>query len=516
MPPKGSEVTKLPEFVVRTGPDEVCCNACGNGIIKRRNLARHLETASHKDSFRVYEAQQRASAVDQLRQSNPVGLNPPLPSHSLTNPSPAASGSMPSDTWHLDTNGINTSDYSDIQFSAGESENLGLPLLMRSMGVNQATEVTRTPPEVEDDEFSMPLPQRILRSLAAEELNVEELQTRFAGLKKLANWCPYESKIMFLLDLLDNIPRLRLSAEHLRLIMWVMEEAGCSDMPKFSRLRQVQQELRTVCAITSHQYRSSQGNFFEMLDIPQLIGRDFSNPLVAPHLVFYPEDSGNRLSESWQAKKWRDEVPLEHLTPMYADGGKTYYVNELARLHNGAYVIPRRWITREGQLTADCWPVNWQSVPGNEEETRLQVSEDIIHVPSNAFASNYYDLIEHMDPASYRFTGTLKDVRALAWHKYAHIEHIGVVSKSFGERMPNPLRKLAGDAEELVSCFIKPWCDDVSGGRTKQYQPHNNIYIMHANLPGSFLNQEFSVRFTSTATHASSTEQFEAIKEQLE
>ncbi|KAG9082372.1 hypothetical protein FRC06_005104 [Ceratobasidium sp. 370] len=232
-----------------------------------------------------------------------------------------------------------------------------------------------------------------------------------------------------------------------------------------------------------------------MLDIPQLIGRDFSNPLIAPHLVFYPEDSGNRLSESWQAKKWRDEVPLEHLTPMYADGGKAYYVNELARLHNGAYVIPRRWITRNGQLTADCWPVNWQLVPGSEEETGLQVSENIIHVPANSFASNYYDLIEHMDAAAYRFT---------------------VASKSFEEKMPNPLRKLAGDSEELVSCFIKPWCDDVSGGRTKQYQPHNNIYIMHANLPGSFLNQEFSVRFASTATHASSTEQFEAIKEQLE
>ncbi|KAG8740925.1 hypothetical protein FRC10_003540 [Ceratobasidium sp. 414] len=200
---------------------------------------------------------------------------------------------MPSDTQHLDINGIDTGDYSDAQFSAGESQNLGLPFLLQSTGTSQATKVTYAPPEVEDDEFSMPLPQRIIHSLAAEELNVEELQERFAGLKKLSSWCPYESKIIFLLDLLDNIPRLRLSTEHLKLIMWVMEEAGCSNMPKFSWLRQVQQELRTVCAITLHQYCSSRGNYFEMLDIPQLIGQDFSNPLVAPHLVFYPEDSGN-------------------------------------------------------------------------------------------------------------------------------------------------------------------------------------------------------------------------------
>ncbi|KAG8740924.1 hypothetical protein FRC10_003539 [Ceratobasidium sp. 414] len=121
-----------------------------------------------------------------------------------------------------------------------------------------------------------------------------------------------------------------------------------------------------------------------------------------------------------------------------------------------------------------------------------------------------------MDTASYRFTGMLKDVKVLVLPQYAYFKYAAAASKLFEEKMPNPLRKLASDSEELVSCFIKPWCDDVSGGQTKQYQPHNNIYVMHANLPGSFLNQEFSVRFASTATHASSTEQFEAIKEQLE
>lgn len=82
--------------------------------------------------------------------------------------------------------------------------------------------------------------------------------------------------------------------------------------------------------------------------------------------------------------------------------------------------------------------------------------------------------------------------------------------------MPNPLRNLTDGSEELLSCFIKPWCDDVSGGRSKQYQPHNNIYLSHANLPGHLLNQEYFVRFVSTTTHASSVEQFEAVKQQLE
>lgn len=88
--------------------------------------------------------------------------------------------------------------------------------------------------------------------------------------------------------------------------------------------------------------------------------------------------------------------------------------------------------------------------------------------------------------------------------------------KSFQDKMPNPLRQLTNDSEELLSCFTKPWCDDVSGGTSKSYQPHNNIYVAHANTPGKLLNQEFFVCFVSTATHASSTEQFAALKQQLE
>ncbi|KDR77190.1 hypothetical protein GALMADRAFT_120313, partial [Galerina marginata CBS 339.88] len=37
-----------------------------------------------------------------------------------------------------------------------------------------------------------------------------------------SRWAPHGSKTMFFLDLLDNLPRLRLSDDHLQAIMWVM------------------------------------------------------------------------------------------------------------------------------------------------------------------------------------------------------------------------------------------------------------------------------------------------------
>ncbi|KAG9084716.1 hypothetical protein FRC06_003924 [Ceratobasidium sp. 370] len=494
MPPKGSQTVNLPEYVKRVNNDgDVQCLVCDSKPMKRRNLTKHLGSASHQDSLHVYEANKVSAAVNRLQQSVPVVLNPPLPNP--PNPGSTAFDAMLSTTEYLDLNYIDTGDYSNARFSAGESE---APINLPSFWCSEPSTASHTtgtseqfPPE--EEEYFTPLPQRVLQTLAEEELHAEEIQERFQRFKRQSEWSPYETKIMFLLDLLDNCPRLRLSSEHLKLIIWVMKEAGCPNMPTFDWLRAMQKQLRKSTAITSHQYHSSQGNLFEMLDVPQLIGRDFSNPLLAPHIVRYPEDSGNQLSESWEALKWREQVPLEQLTPMYADGGKMYYVNELARLHDGTYVIPRRWITRGGALTADCWPVHWQA---NEETPGLQVSENIIHVPAKSFASNYFDITDNTaDPSCYKFTAAFKE---------------------YEEKMPNPLRKLAGDSEELISCFIKPWCDDVSGGHTKQYQPHNNVYIMHGNLPGDLLNQEFCIRFASTATHASSTEQFEAIKQQLD
>ena len=39
-------------------------------------------------------------------------------------------------------------------------------------------------------------------------------------------WQPYTLKTMFMVDLLDRLPRLCLSDDHLKLILWVMKNCG--------------------------------------------------------------------------------------------------------------------------------------------------------------------------------------------------------------------------------------------------------------------------------------------------
>lgn len=60
-----------------------------------------------------------------------------------------------------------------------------------------------------------------------------------------------------------------------------------------------------------------------------------------------------------------------------------------------------------------------------------------------------------------------------------------------------------------------PWCDDVSGNVSKQFNPHTNIYIVNASLPHEHLVQEYFIRFSSTSPHASSCEQMTALMRNL-
>lgn len=69
---------------------------------------------------------------------------------------------------------------------------------------------------------------------------------------------------MFMLDLLDNLPRLRLSDDHLKTIMWVMKECGTPDVPSFSALRKLQATLTREIGLLSQHHTSSLGNEFYM------------------------------------------------------------------------------------------------------------------------------------------------------------------------------------------------------------------------------------------------------------
>ena len=75
------------------------------------------------------------------------------------------------------------------------------------------------------------------------------------------------------LDMLDNLPRLRLSSSQLRMILWVMKECGAKDVPSFNGFRSMQAHIRKMTGVRSEAHKSDLGNVFYVNDLRDLIAK---------------------------------------------------------------------------------------------------------------------------------------------------------------------------------------------------------------------------------------------------
>lgn len=72
----------------------------------------------------------------------------------------------------------------------------------------------------------------------------------------------YSFKQEFLLDLLDSMPRLRLSDQQMKLVIFILKEAGVKNVPSLDTLRRVQKKLREDIAVPTERHISVKGNVF--------------------------------------------------------------------------------------------------------------------------------------------------------------------------------------------------------------------------------------------------------------
>ncbi|KAH7905228.1 hypothetical protein BJ138DRAFT_1118659 [Hygrophoropsis aurantiaca] len=308
--------------------------------------------------------------------------------------------------------------------------------------------------------------------------------TEISSAQKTQPWYPYPSRTMFLLDTLDNIPRMRISDAQMKLFIWVLQESGARDVPSFYALCKLQKELKNSGGgVPTIPYTSPLGNVYFLNDPRMLISKDYSNPLVRQHLHFYPEIPDGPISEIWHADKWHHDLDTTTRSPMYDDGSRHYYLHELAQLKNGELVIPVRWVIYKQECCFDGFRVtvnNENIAVVHDNEVELFHTKDLL--------CNLLDLED---------SGGMP-----IWHDSAAIH---------AARMPNPYRELAG-GDPLYFSLIDFFGDDVSGNRSKSFNKHWTSYMTHRNLPRRLLQQEFHTKFISTSPHVSISEQFLGFK----
>ncbi|KAJ3978510.1 hypothetical protein F5890DRAFT_1422552, partial [Lentinula detonsa] len=228
-------------------------------------------------------------------------------------------------------------------------------------------------------------------------------------------------------------------------------------------------------------------NHYHSISLRDTIAKDFANPHVAPHINLYPERTNGLRCESWQFDRWT-EFPPSQLTPMFSRGLKQFWIEEIAQLSNGAYVLPHNWISAntsgKKELYSDCSMVR---------DGQWIITDQTQFISASEMLHNYDDIIAQ-----------LGDTAQIQWH----------TETLNAPRMPNPLRALAG-GDDLYIVMVPLWCDDVSGNKSKQYNKHINIYSVNGSLPGQMLQQEYFVNFVSTSPNATPLEQFRSLRDEI-
>ncbi|KAF7364229.1 hypothetical protein MSAN_01082500 [Mycena sanguinolenta] len=289
---------------------------------------------------------------------------------------------------------------------------------------------------------------------------------------------PYPNKTVMLLDVMDNLPRCRFTGDQISLILHFAKKLGVANVPSLKGFRKIQQTLQSNYGKKPEKSISHLGNVFYMNDIRDTLAANMANPLVAPHLHFYPEEMQGPISETFQAERWMEYTPLQ-LTPMYSRGNKRWWIEEVGQLHDGRYVLPHTWIVRNRVLTTDV------SIVTRTEDGRWKLENGIE---------------ETVDAANLELD--FNDIQAQFGDELTWVDDHAVPA------MPNSMRKLVDDDEDLFVLMVSPWADDVSGNRSKQYNKHMNMCTGNGCLPGRLLQQEFHVHYISTSPHATSAEQF--------
>jgi len=74
---------------------------------------------------------------------------------------------------------------------------------------------------------------------------------------------------LMMLDVLDNLPRLRVSSNLMRMFLWILRECGIPNVPSYDSFRKMQTELSASCGNANGPVSSKSmfGNVFYVNDI---------------------------------------------------------------------------------------------------------------------------------------------------------------------------------------------------------------------------------------------------------
>ncbi|KAF7364109.1 hypothetical protein MSAN_01069900 [Mycena sanguinolenta] len=495
-PPRWNPPPEMAPHLEYSG-EQVRCLICANirktgvgGWISRKNLKAHLGTPTHLGAYdsEMQRALTEAKEHEQLSGAYNSAEAQELPEVDMSEVSQIPPMFPPESELDIQMEIVSPhTNFSQLMSEFGETpeaEELGpeaTRLLLQQEFERMLENAYHDPalgPGVEEQYIADELPK-------TSDNDDEDTHCFDPDLVEDSEYFPYPNKTVMLLDIMDNLPRCRFTGDQISLILHFATKLGVANVPSLKGFRKIQQSLQSNYGKKPEKSISHLGNVFYMNDIRDTLAADMANPLVAPHLHFYPEETQGPVSETFQAERWMEYTPSQ-LTPMYSRGVKRWWIEEVGQLRDGRYVLPHTWIVRNGVLTTDV------SIVTRTEDGRWKLEDGI------------EETVDAVD-----LDLDFSDIQDQFGDELTWVDGHAVPA------MPNPMRKLVDDDEDLFVLMVSPWADDVSGNRSKQYNKHMNMCTGNGCLPGRLLQQEFHVHYISTSPHATSAEQFATFRDHV-
>ncbi|KAF7325590.1 hypothetical protein MKEN_00408600 [Mycena kentingensis (nom. inval.)] len=325
-------------------------------------------------------------------------------------------------------------------------------------------------------------------------------------------WFPWPDRETCVLDILRHVPRCSFSRTQNTAIHWAMQALGLEDLPSDRVMDNIDRTLQPLCGIQSIRYSGKLGNTYYVNDLAAMVAQELANPLVRDKLRFLPEDNGKKISQAWQARRWRHELDADLTTPMIRVGNQDFYLNEPCLLNDGTACMPTRWFTRGDEIYAETWNLVPASINGRlgwvvdaadkDEESRNQgaipISRFLVAFPAFAHSHQFRQL---------------PDPRIILGMRNSLAEiHPWTKTDPF---IGNAWRKKAQN-HRVVAVPLWLYCDDTSGNTSKKWNKHNSFLMTAAGLPRKYVHREFNIHFLATSNLAPPLEMLDGITEQLD
>ncbi|KAF7329540.1 hypothetical protein MKEN_00216800 [Mycena kentingensis (nom. inval.)] len=524
-----------PEFWRPAGNKRFLCTICdGSTPTESHNIPGHEKTRKHKSNVALRTAAQpRMANNDEPGPSAPQRQAAPAESRGevrgiLSGILRDMTAPRQEDAWvDLETGTANFSD----AFVSMDGQMHDPDAQMDRVFAAQLEEYLNAPPsdidsDEQGDERSNPDSER---EEPAPKPFVFGRGRRTIDLSDTTNdWFPWPDRETFVLDILRHVPRCAFSRTQNTAIHWAMQALGLENLPSDRVMDDIDKALQPLCGVQSIRYDGKLGNVYYANDLAAIIAQEMANPLVRDKLHFLPEDSGKKVSQTWQARRWRHELDADLTTPMIRLGKQDFYLHEPCLLKDGTACMPTRWFTRGNEMFAETWKLIPANIDGRtgwivdaterDEETRsreaVNSSEFLIAFPT--FKASYFS---HQIPDPSMILGMFP---MLSSWSFAHV--LSGMKTSLPDLQPwnktdpaigNPWRLKASN-HRVVAFPLWLYCDDTSGNTSKKWNKHNSFLVTAAGLPRKYVHREFNIHFLATSNIAPTLEMLDGLVDQLE